>query len=255
MQNRLTTNSINKLKGQKQIVCLTAYTYPIAKIIDEYCDLILVGDSLGMVLYGMDSTLSVTTDIMCEHGKAVVKATKKSCIIVDMPFASYQASVNKAFTNAARILSLTGCQGVKLEGGEEMALTINYLTQRGIPVMAHIGLQPQSINVYGSYGQRGQEKKEKQKLINDAIAVTQAGAFAVVLENIPENLAKQISKKISIPTIGIGAGKECDGQILVTEDMIGLSHKAPKFIKKYANVAEEIALAAKNYATDAAAAD
>jgi 3-methyl-2-oxobutanoate hydroxymethyltransferase len=237
----------NRKKGEP-IVCLTAYSTPFAKILDDYVDILLVGDSLGMVLYGMESTLSVSVDMMINHGKAVMRGSKKSCVIVDMPFGSYQASKAQAFENASKIISETGCQGVKLEGGIEMADTIKFLVERGIPVMGHVGLMPQMVNAYGGYGCKGKTKESKDKVMQDAIAVQGAGAFSIVIEGVVESLAANVTQELEIPVIGIGGSPECDGQILVSEDMAGLfTEFKPKFVKRFGNIAEEIQKAAEDY--------
>lgn len=242
---------IRNMKGKTPIVCLTAYTHPVAEILDIHTDILLVGDSLGMVLYGMESTLPVTLDMMCNHGKAVTKAAKKSCVVVDMPFGSYQKSPAEAFENAARIIAETGCDAVKFEGGLHMAETIEFLVQRGIPVMAHVGLLPQSVNADGGYRYHGKTEKEKQKIIEDALAVEKAGAFAVVIEGVTESLANEITAKLKIPTIGIGASAACDGQVLVVDDMAGMfGDDVPKFVKTYGNMREVLENAASNFADD-----
>ncbi len=247
---RKISSDIMVRKNTEPLICLTSYTYPMAKILDNYCDIILVGDSLGMVIYGMDSTLPVTLDMMIAHTKAVMKATKQACVILDMPFATYQESKEQAYRNAAKAIQETGCQAVKIEGGVEMAETIRFLTDRGIAVMAHIGLCPQSFNTIGGYKVQGRNKQAK-KILHDAKSVEEAGAFSLVIEAVPHDLAEKITKSISIPTIGIGASRKCDGQILVTEDMIGISNeKTPKFVKKYANIHENIEKAIRNYALD-----
>lgn len=239
---RKTVRDIAAMKTARlPIVCLTAYTAPVARLADQHADLILVGDSLGNVIYGFDSTIPVTMDIMVAHGRAVVNATSQALVVVDMPFGSYQESPAHAFSNAARLLKETGCQAVKLEGGTEMAGTIKFLAERGIPVMAHIGLQPQSVHGAGGYHVTGRAVAERVKLIEDAKAVAAAGAFSVVLECMDSGLAAQVSKVITIPTIGIGAGPDCDGQILVCDDMLGLSEgPLPKFVKIYGTVGRVI---------------
>jgi 3-methyl-2-oxobutanoate hydroxymethyltransferase len=239
---------IKNQKGKTPIVCLTAYTSPIARSIDDCGDLLLVGDSLGMVLYDYQNTLPVTLFQMIEHSKSVVNATKQSCIIVDMPFGTYEESVNKAFINAAKVMKETNCNGIKLEGGRNMYETVKYLTDRSIPVMGHIGLQPQSVLIDGGYKVKGRNKFDWGKYIDDAIAIEEAGAFSVVLEGMAEPLAAEITSRISIPTIGIGASLECDGQVLVTEDMLGLTNIAPKFVKKYVDLEGLIKKAAHEYA-------
>ena len=246
---------ISHIKAQKNasqpLVCLTAYTSPIAKILDKHCDILLVGDSLGMVLYGMENTLGVSMDMMINHGLAVTRSTNNACIVVDMPYGSYERSKEEAYKNAKRIIDETSCHAVKLEGGSDMSETIAYIVERYIPVMAHIGLQPQSVVIEGGYKVKGRDDASISKLISDAKAVENAGAFSVVIEGTIENVARDLSKAINIPTIGIGASADCDGQILVTDDMLGLlSDHTPKFVKKYANLATEIDKAAANYSKE-----
>lgn len=251
MAKRLSTNYIKNQKAGEPLVCLTAYSAPMAALLDEHCDILLVGDTLGMVIYGYSSTLAVTTEMMALHGKAVVDHSNHACVIVDMPFGSYQAHPEQAFNNAAFLLKETGCQAVKLEGGIEMSETVQFLTSRGIAVMGHVGLQPQSISAYGgSYKARGLTKPEKQRIIEDALAIEAAGAFSIVLEHIPKSLANTITKRLKIPTIGIGASNLCDGQILVTDDMLGLTEKSPKFSKPYTSLAHIIKEAAGRYRQD-----
>ena len=238
-------------KGGEPLVCLTAYTSLTAQLLDENTDLLLVGDSLGMVLYGLDDTLGVTLDMMIAHGKAVMRGSSKACVIVDMPFGSYQESPEVAFRNAARVMKEVGCAGVKLEGGVEMAETVEYLARRGIPVLAHVGLLPQSVNTAGGFRSHGQDKQEADRILADAVAVAKAGAFATVVEATVEPLARKITETIDIPTIGIGASPACDGQILVTEDLVGLfTDFTPKFVKRYADLGQQIADAAKSYSDD-----
>lgn len=251
MAKRITIKEILNQKGKQPIVCLTAYTAPFAKILDKSVDILLVGDSLGMVLYGMDSTLSVTVDIMVNHGRAVVKASSHACVVVDMPFGSYQESNAQAFASAARLMAETGCQAVKLEGGVEMAETINFLVERGVPVMGHVGLMPQRFNSYGGYGHQGKTSDAKKKIIEDAISVQKAGAFSVVIEGVTEDLAHEVTKKLEIPVIGIGGSPMCDGQILVSEDMLGLfTDFKPKFVKHYSDLAVQIEKATAKYAEE-----
>ena len=247
---RKTANDIKSLKRKTPIVCLTAYTAPIARAIDEQIDLMLVGDSLGMVLYDYENTLQVTLEQMIDHAKSVVGASSKSCVIVDMPFGTYEESIDKAFMNAARVMKETNCNGIKLEGGQKISKTINHLTKSSIPVMGHIGLQPQSVLIDGGYKVKGKVKSEWQKYIDDAIAVEEAGAFSIVLEGMAEPLAAEITTILNIPTIGIGASPTCDGQILVTEDILGLSNVAPKFVKKYVDLNDIIKNAVNKYAAE-----
>lgn len=238
-------------KGGEPIVCITAYTAPMAGFMDDAVDLLLVGDSLGMVLYGFDSTLPVTLEMMIQHGAAVVRGSAQACVIVDMPFGSYQASPADAFKACARVMAETGCAGVKLEGGQAMAETIRFLTARGIPVLAHIGLTPQAVNQLGGYRTQGKTSAEADLIMADAKAITEAGAFAVVIEGTEESLARKITQTIAIPTIGIGASPACDGQVLVAEDVLGLfSTFKPKFVKRYADLGAEVTQAVEAYAAD-----
>ncbi|WP_068312852.1 3-methyl-2-oxobutanoate hydroxymethyltransferase [Polycladidibacter hongkongensis] len=246
----LTPPDIAAQKGQAPIVCLTAYTTPMAQQLDEHCDVVLVGDSVGMVMHGLPSTLEVTLDMMVMHGKAVRRGLQKALLVVDMPFGSYEESPQQAFKNAAHLMRETGCAAVKLEGGVHMAGTIEFLVARGIPVMAHIGLTPQGVNGFGGYKVQGRGAAA-DKLRADAKAVAAAGAFAVVLEKVPAELAEDITKAISIPSIGIGASAACDGQILVVDDMLGIfTQFKPKFVKRYAQLGELTGDAVKAYAEE-----
>ncbi|MER8402552.1 3-methyl-2-oxobutanoate hydroxymethyltransferase [Mesorhizobium sp. M1348] len=237
-------------KGQTPLVCLTAYTAPIAKLVDRHCDIVLVGDSVGMVRHGLPSTLSVTLDMMIMHGKAVRRGLERALMVVDMPFGSYEKSPEQAFRNAARVMAETGCAAVKLEGGETMAETIRFLANRGIPVMAHVGLTPQSVNVFGGYKVQG-GGGDAERIFRDAIAIAEAGAFAVVLEKVLEPLARKITAEVTIPTIGIGASAACDGQILVVGDILGMfTEFRPKFVKRYAELGSEADAAIGAYAAD-----
>jgi 3-methyl-2-oxobutanoate hydroxymethyltransferase len=247
---RITVPQIAARKGKEPIVSLTSYHAHTAKIVDRYADFILVGDSLGMVVHGMESTLGVTLDMMITHGQAVMRGTERALVVVDMPFGSYEESPQIAFRNAARVIQETGCGAVKLEGGARMADTIRYLTERGIPVMGHIGLTPQSSNVMGGFKTQGRDEDSWPLHEADARAVAEAGAFAIVLEGMVEPLAAKITKDCSVPTIGIGASVECDGQILVLEDMLGLNPRPPKFVKKYGTLGDMIEAAVKSYAEE-----
>jgi 3-methyl-2-oxobutanoate hydroxymethyltransferase len=250
---RVTTKSLALLKKNKvKISALTAYDFITAKLLDEAgIDILLVGDSLSNVFQGNETTLPVTMDEMIYHTKAVAKGVQRAMIVVDMPFMSYQLNVDEAFRNAGRIMKETPAGAVKLEGGERIAETINKITNHGLPVMGHIGLLPQSIHSYGGYSERGRTDEEAQEILSDAKIVEEAGAFAVVLEKIPANLAKEVTASISIPTIGIGAGVNCDGQILVTPDMLGLNTDFhPRFVRYYAELAKEINKAVKSYIDD-----
>jgi 3-methyl-2-oxobutanoate hydroxymethyltransferase len=229
---------------------LTAYTARQAQLLDPHCDLLLVGDSLGQVIYGLPSTLAVTLDMMCAHGAAVVRGSYHSVVVVDMPFGSYEASPEAAFASASRIMAETGCAAVKLEGGVAMAPTIAFLAQRGIPVMAHIGLTPQAVNALGGYGARGRSQEEHAKILADGQAIAAAGAFAVVVEGVIEPIAVALTHSLDIPTIGIGASAQCDGQVLVTEDMLGMFERVPRFVKRYAQVADLISETAARYASE-----
>jgi 3-methyl-2-oxobutanoate hydroxymethyltransferase len=247
---RVTAPDIAKRKGGAPIVALTAYHAHTARIIDPYVDMLLVGDSLGMVMHGYETTVPVPLELMIMHAQAVVRGSSRSLVVVDMPFGSYEESPSEAFRNAARVMKETGCGAIKIEGGAHMAETIRYLTNRGIPVMSHIGMTPQAVNTIGSFKPRGRFRSEWAAFEEDARAVAEAGAFAVVLEALAELLAARITKQISIPTIGIGASAECDGQILVLEDMLGLSPRVPKFVKEYAQIGEAIETAVKAYANE-----
>ena len=247
---RVTAPDIAKRKGGAPIVALTAYHAHTARIIDPYVDMLLVGDLLGMVMHGYETTVPVPLELMIMHAQAVVRGSTRALVVVDMPFGSYEESPTVAFRNAARVLKETGCGAIKIEGGAHMAETIRYLTDRGIPVMSHIGMTPQAVNMIGSFKPRGRFRSEWAAFEEDARAVGEAGAFAVVLEALAELLAARITKQVSIPTIGIGASAECDGQILVLEDMLGLSPRVPKFVKEYAQIGEAIENAVKSYANE-----
>lgn len=250
-QKRLTPADITALKGNRPIVSLTAYTTPIARILDRHCDLLLVGDSLGMVLYGLETTVGVTMDMMIAHGQAVMRGTARACVIVDLPFGSYQESKEQAFRNAVRLMKETGCDGVKLEGGAEMAETVEFLVTRGVPVFGHIGLMPQQVNTSGGYRSKGHSEAEQDKIRRDAKAIDEAGAFAMVIEGTVEPLAREISANVRAATIGIGASPACDGQILVSDDMLGLFNEfKPRFVKHYSELAEVIDKAASDYASE-----
>jgi len=249
---RTTVPSIRgrKIDGRTEqpIVMLTAYTMRMAQLLDPHCDMLLVGDSLGQVIYGLPSTIPVTLDMMCAHGAAVVRGSWHALVGVDMPFGSYEESPAQAFASASRIMKDTGGAAVKLEGGEAMAPTIDFLAHRGIPVIGHVGLTPQAVNVLGGYGVRGREGGEADRILSDARAVADAGAFVMVVEGVMEELATKIAKEVAIPVIGIGASAECDGQVLVTEDMMGLFERTPRFVKRYDDLASRIGKAAETYA-------
>ena len=243
---KITIKSILKKKNKIPITCLTAYSKVIAQIADKYCDIILVGDSLAMVLYGMKTTRDIKIDTMILHGKAVKSSSKKSLVVFDMPYKTY---TNKfiAYKNAKKVMKLTRCDAIKLEGGKEIVNIIRYLVKKGIPVMGHIGLLPQTST---NFKVKGKKFAQRKQILNDAITISNSGVFAIVLECIVEDLAKKITKSISVPTIGIGASKYCDGQILVIDDMLGLSDFNPKFVKQYSNLKEIIEKSVKNYVRD-----
>ena len=245
---RLTAPAIRNRKGGEPIVMLTAYTTRMAQLLDPHCDVLLVGDSLGQVIYVLPSTVPVTMEMMCAHGAAVVRGSYHSLVAIDMPFGAYEASPSQAFESAARILKETGAAAVKLEGGEAMAETIAFLVARGIPVIGHVGLTPQAVNALGGYRARGRDDAEAAKILADAKAVAEAGAFAVVLEGVMEEIAVEATKAVACPTIGIGASAACDGQVLVTEDMLGLFERTPRFVKRYYDMAERVGEAASSYA-------
>jgi 3-methyl-2-oxobutanoate hydroxymethyltransferase len=247
---RLTVPKIQEKKGGEPVVMLTAYTARMAQLLDPHCDVLLVGDSLGQVIYGLPTTIPVTLEMMCAHGAAVVRGSWHAVVAVDMPFGSYEASPAQAFENAARILKETGAAAVKLEGGEAMAETVAFLTRRGIPVIGHVGLTPQAVNMLGGYRARGRDDAEAGKILADARAVAGAGCFALVLEGVMEEIAAEVTGAVACPTIGIGASAQCDGQVLVTEDMLGLFERTPRFVKRYDDLADRIGDAAAAYAAE-----
>jgi 3-methyl-2-oxobutanoate hydroxymethyltransferase len=238
-------------KGGEPIAVLTAYTAPVARLVDPHVDVILVGDSLGTAIYGFTSTLPVTLDMMIAHGKAVVSASSHATVVVDLPFGAYQASPAQAFTASARVMVETGCDAVKLEGGVEMAETIAFLVARGVPVMGHVGLRPQSVHVLGGYRARGRTPDEAKRIVDDAVAVAAAGAFAIVIEGTIDPVSRAATEAVAIPTIGIGASAACDGQVLVIDDVLGLAGDfKPKLARQYVDLGSQIAEAARAYAAD-----
>jgi 3-methyl-2-oxobutanoate hydroxymethyltransferase len=249
-RRRLTAPDIRMRKGGEPVVCLTSYHAHTARLVDAHCDLILVGDSLGMVMHGLETTVPVTLDMMILQGLAVMRGSRHALVVVDMPFGSYEASKEQAFASAARVMKETGCGAIKLEGGVRMAETVRFLVERGIPVMGHIGLTPQAINVIGSFRAQGREEADWAAIEDDARAVAAAGAFSMVIEAVAEPLARRITGMVDIPTIGIGASAACDGQILVLEDMLGLSPKVPKFVKRYGELGPGIESAIGAYAAE-----
>jgi 3-methyl-2-oxobutanoate hydroxymethyltransferase len=252
---RLTVPKLRARKDQdgetsEPIVALTAYTTRTAQLLDPHCDLLLVGDSLGQVIYGLPSSIPVSLDMMCAHGAAVVRGSWHAVVAVDMPFGSYEASRAQAFENAARLLKETGAAAVKLEGGVAMAETVAFLVARGIPVIGHVGLTPQAVNALGGYGARGRDEGEADKIVKDAVAIDRAGCFALVVEGVIDEIAETVTSQVGCPTIGIGASAKCDGQILVTEDLLGLFERTPRFVKRYDDLAGRIGAAAAAYASE-----
>jgi 3-methyl-2-oxobutanoate hydroxymethyltransferase len=247
---RLAAPDITARKGETPIVCLTAYTAPIAEILDEHCELLLVGDSVGMVLHGLPNTVGVTLEMMIMHGQAVMRGSKKAMVVIDMPFGSYEGDPETAYQNAARVKKETGAQAIKVESGPTVPETIRYLVQRGVPVLGHVGLRPQAVLVDGSFKAKGKTDEERKRVMGEALATQAAGAFAVVIEGVAEGLAREITEVLSVPTIGIGASAACDGQILVTDDMLGLFDWTPRFVRKYGDLRGEISRAVAGYAED-----
>ncbi|MGZ3305977.1 MAG: 3-methyl-2-oxobutanoate hydroxymethyltransferase [Asticcacaulis sp.] len=247
---RLSVPDIRARKGGIPLVCLTAYTAPMAEILDPHCDILLVGDSVGMVLHGLPNTIGVTMEMMSLHGQAVMRGARKAFVVVDMPFGSYEASPETAFANAVRLLKETGAQAVKLESGPAVAATIRYLTDRGIAVVGHVGLRPQAVNAEGGFRAKGRTSQERERVLAEARDTDAAGAFAIVVEGVAEDLAGEITRAVTVPTIGIGASNACDGQILVTDDMLGLFDWTPKFVRHYADLRRQIGAAAAAYAED-----
>jgi 3-methyl-2-oxobutanoate hydroxymethyltransferase len=247
---RIAAPDITARKGKAPVVCLTAYTTPMAQILDQACDLLLVGDSLGMVLHGLPNTVGVTMEMMILHGQAVIRGSRRAMVVVDMPFGSYEGSPEQAYANAARIMKETGAQGVKVESGPTVPDTIDYLVKRGIPVMGHVGLRPQAVLVDGAFKAKGRTDDERKRVVAEAKATEAAGAFCMVIEGVAEALAREITEAVAVPTIGIGASADCDGQILVVDDMLGLFDWTPKFVRRYADLKGEIAAAARAYADD-----
>src|SRR5437763_12863742 len=247
---RLTAPDIRARKSGEPIVALTSYHAHTARLVDRYCDVILVGDSLGMVMHGLETTVPVTLEMMILQGHAVMRGSQRALVVVDMPFGSYEQSKEQAFANCARVLKETHCGAIKLEGGRRMAETIAFLVERGVPVMGHVGLSPQSINTIGSFRAQGRDEDDWAPIEADAMAVAQAGAFPVVIEAVAEPLGRRITEQVAIPTIGIGASAACDGQILVLEDMLGLSPRVPKYVKRYGELGPGIEKAIADYARE-----
>lgn len=247
---RTTAPAIRARKGGEPIVCLTAYTAPMAGLLDPHADLLLVGDSVGMVVHGLPNTVGVTLDMMILHAQAVMRTSERALVVVDMPFGSYEAGPESAYANVVRVLKETGAQAVKVEAGPSVAATIAYLTERGIPVMGHVGLRPQAVNVDGGFKAKGRSDAERKAVLAEAIAADKAGAFCIVVEGVAEDLAREVTAAVSAPTIGIGASSACDGQILVTDDMLGLFEWTPKFVRRYADMRAVVSEAVESYAAD-----
>ncbi|MEZ5936621.1 MAG: 3-methyl-2-oxobutanoate hydroxymethyltransferase [Hyphomonadaceae bacterium] len=248
--SRKTVRDIAAAKGGTPLVCLTAYTAPMAEMLDEHCDVLLVGDTVGMIVHGLPTTVGVTVDMIILHAKAVMRRSTRAFVVADMPFGSYEAGVEQAFMNASRIMMETGVQAVKLESGEYAADTVRYLVERGIPVMAHVGLRPQATNVDGGFKAKGRTEAERERVLAEARAADKAGAFAMVIEGVAEDLAREITALVSCPTIGIGASSACDGQVLVLDDMLGVFDWTPKFVRKYADLRGTVSKAVAEYAAD-----
>ena len=247
---RVTVPDIRARKGGEKIVCLTAYTAPIAALLDPHVDLLLVGDSLGMVVHGLPTPIGVTLEMMILHGQAVMRGSQHALVVVDLPFGTFEASCEQAFASSVRVMQETGCQAVKIEAGETLAPTIAFLVQRGIPVMGHVGLRPQAVHIDGGFKAKGRSDQERDKVLAEARAVEAAGAFSIVLEGVSADLAAEITGMLSVPAIGIGASPQCDGQILVTDDMLGVFATVPKFVRKYADLRSSISDAVAGYARD-----
>jgi len=247
---RIGVPDIRARKGGEPLVCLTAYDAPMARLLDPHCDILLVGDSLGMVVHGLDSTIGVTLDMMILHGRAVMRAAKQALVVIDLPFGTYEESPEQAFASASRVLAETGAQAVKIESGTYAADTIRFLTERGVPVMGHVGLRPQAALNEGGFKAKGRDDMERTRVFNEAREADAAGAFAIVIEGVAEGLAREITEAVKAPTIGIGASAACDGQILVTPDMLGLFDWTPKFVRRYAQLSGVVEEAVAAYAAD-----
>lgn len=248
---KISPQNILAKKNHEKILCLTAYTFPMAKILDEFCDIILVGDSLGMTIYGMPDTVDVTLEMMINHGKAVMRAAKKSLVVVDLPFGTYEKSKEQALESARKVINETGCHAIKIETSLDLTETVKFLTENKINVMAHVGLMPQHVRKIGGYRYQGRDENSAKEILETAKAVEKAGAFSVVIEAVPADLATKITQEISIPTIGIGASAECDGQVLVIDDLLGLNQEfKPRFVTYYENLAGKISAAVAKFSAD-----
>nr|WP_294520323.1 3-methyl-2-oxobutanoate hydroxymethyltransferase [uncultured Rhodopila sp.] len=253
-QLRMTVPAIRAMKGRTKIVSLTAYTAPVAALLDPHVDVLLVGDSVGMVVHGLETPTAVTLEMMILHGQAVVRGSSRALVVIDLPFGSFEASPEQAFTSSVRVMQETGCQAVKIEAGEALAPTIAFLVQRGVPVMGHIGLRPQAVHIDGGFKAKGRTADERTRVLAEARAVDEAGCFAIVVEGVAESLAADITAGVAAPTIGIGASSVCDGQILVSDDMLGMFERTPKFVRRYADIRSAVSGAAAQYAADVRAA-
>ena len=251
-ESRISVRDIRHRKGGAPLVCLTAYSAPMAKLLDPHCDILLVGDSVGMVLHGLPSTVGVTLDMMILHGQAVMRGSRRALVVVDMPFGSCEGAPETAFANAVRILQDTGAQAVKVECAPAVIPNVRYLVERGVPVMGHVGLRPQAVLVEGGFRARGREEAERRQILEEMRAAVAAGVFALVVEGVAESLGLELTAQCPVPTIGIGASAACDGQILVTEDMLGLFETSPRFVRRYADLRALVASAAERYALDVA---
>jgi 3-methyl-2-oxobutanoate hydroxymethyltransferase len=247
---RVTTQDVRARKAGEPLVCLTAYDAPTAALLDPHCDVLLVGDSVGMVVHGLPTTVGVTLDMMILHGQAVMRGSERALVVVDMPFGSYESAPEQAFASAARVLKETGCQAVKVESGPAVSEAIRHLTDRGVPVMGHVGLRPQAVHVDGGFRAKGRTQEERDRVLAEAVAADRAGAFAIVVEGVAEDLAREVTAAVRAPTIGIGASAACDGQILVSDDMLGRFAWTPKFVRRYADLRGEITRAAEAFAAD-----
>jgi 3-methyl-2-oxobutanoate hydroxymethyltransferase len=248
---RISLEQILQKKNQEKIICLTAYSFPMAKILDESCDIILVGDSLGMTIYGFEDTVDVTLEMMINHGKAVMRGSKKSFVVVDLPFGTYEKSPSQALESAKKVIAETGCNAIKIEVSSELVATVKFLVENKINVMGHVGLLPQSVREIGGYKYQGRDEKSAQEILETSKLIEKAGAFSLVIEAVPEKLAREISSALKIPTIGIGASAECDGQVLVIDDLLGLNQEfKPRFVKRYANLSQQVSEAVKKFSEE-----
>lgn len=252
-EGRISVRDIRSRKGGAPLVCLTAYTAPMAGLMDPFCDILLVGDSVGMVVHGLPSTVGVTLDMMILHGRAVMRGAHRAMVVVDMPFGSFEGAPEVAFENAVRMLQETGAQAVKIECAPAVIGNVRYLVERGVPVMGHVGLRPQAVLVEGGFRARGREAEERNQIVAEMRAAVEAGVFALVIEGVAESLASELTSQCPVPTIGIGASSACDGQILVTEDMLGLFERSPRFVRRYGDLRGLVSSAVERYAGDVAA--